>query len=60
MKLRVLAAFSTLALASATLLAAPPPGADQFRLKPGAKGKVCLTCHADFEETLKLPFVHTP
>ncbi len=33
---------------------------DAFRLKPGAKGKVCLTCHAAFQEKLKLPFVHTP
>ena len=33
---------------------------DKFRLKPGAKGKVCLTCHETFKEKLKLPFVHTP
>jgi predicted CXXCH cytochrome family protein len=33
---------------------------DQFRLKPGAKGKVCLTCHTAFQEKMKLPFVHTP
>ncbi len=33
---------------------------NKFRLKPGAKGKVCLTCHPAFEKTLKLPFVHTP
>jgi DmsE family decaheme c-type cytochrome len=32
----------------------------QFRLKPGAKLKACLTCHADFEEKLKKQFVHTP
>lgn len=33
---------------------------DKFKLKPGAKGKVCLTCHVDFEDTLKLPSVHAP
>ena len=33
---------------------------DQFRLKPGAKGKVCLSCHTAFQEKMKLPFVHTP
>lgn len=32
----------------------------KFRLKPGAEGKVCLTCHETFKEKLKLPFVHTP
>jgi predicted CXXCH cytochrome family protein len=33
---------------------------DKFRLKPGAKGRVCLTCHVAFQERLKLPSVHTP
>lgn len=33
---------------------------DAFRLKPGAKGKVCLTCHVAFQEKMKLPFIHTP
>lgn len=33
---------------------------DKHRLKPGAKGKVCVTCHVAFQEKLKLPFVHTP
>lgn len=33
---------------------------DQFRLKPGAKGKVCLNCHVAFSEKMKLPFIHTP
>lgn len=37
-------------------------GAEQnpFRLKPGAQGKNCLTCHVDFQDKLKQPFVHTP
>jgi predicted CXXCH cytochrome family protein len=33
---------------------------DAFHLKPGAKGKICLTCHVAFQETMKLPYVHTP
>jgi len=33
---------------------------DNFKLKPGAEGKICLTCHVQFEEKLKDPFVHTP
>jgi DmsE family decaheme c-type cytochrome len=32
----------------------------KFNLKPGAQQKVCLTCHANFEEKLKKAFVHTP
>ena len=33
---------------------------NKFRLKPDAKGKLCLTCHDQFKEKLKSPFVHTP
>jgi DmsE family decaheme c-type cytochrome len=33
---------------------------DNFKLKPGARGKICLGCHVDFEDKLKNPFVHTP
>lgn len=33
---------------------------NRFRLKPGAKGKICLDCHVDFQDKLKNPFVHTP
>jgi predicted CXXCH cytochrome family protein len=33
---------------------------DAYRLKPGATGTVCLSCHVDFEETVSQPFVHTP
>jgi len=34
--------------------------ANPFRLKPDARLKICLTCHADFEDKLKKPFIHTP
>ena len=35
-------------------------GEDKFKLKAGARGKICLTCHATFEEKMKQPYVHTP
>jgi predicted CXXCH cytochrome family protein len=31
-----------------------------YHLKPGARGTLCLQCHVTFQETVKLPFVHTP
>ena len=33
---------------------------NKFRLKPDAKGKLCLECHDNFKEKLKNQFVHTP
>jgi len=33
---------------------------NKFRLKPDAKGKLCLSCHDNFREKLKSQFVHTP
>ena len=55
----------TLALAIALLLvpalvAAVASAQNKYRLKPGAAGKVCLDCHADFQDKLKAKFVHTP
>jgi DmsE family decaheme c-type cytochrome len=32
----------------------------QFKLRPGARGQICLGCHVDMKEKLKAPFVHTP
>ena len=54
---KIVLPFLGLAVLSAASLALSQ---DQFRLKPGAKGKVCLTCHTAFQEKMKLPFVHTP
>lgn len=34
--------------------------AAKFKLKPGAAGKLCLECHVDFQDTIKMPSVHTP
>jgi len=33
---------------------------NKYKLKPGAEGKLCLSCHADFGEKMKSKFVHTP
>ena len=33
---------------------------NKFKLKPDAKGKLCLNCHENFKEKLSDPFVHTP
>jgi predicted CXXCH cytochrome family protein len=32
----------------------------KYKLKTGAKGEICLTCHVTFKETLKKKFIHTP
>ncbi len=47
--------------AAAAVGAVKPSAEPDFRkLKPGAVGKVCLECHADFQEKLDRKFVHTP
>ncbi len=59
MKTRLIIAF----VLSAALCAAGAAGQTdeaKFKLKPGAKGKACLSCHVQFQETMKQPFVHTP
>lgn len=32
----------------------------QFKLKPGANGKLCLKCHNSFQEKMTRKYVHTP
>jgi predicted CXXCH cytochrome family protein len=51
-----------LALAAPLAAGAAPgnPVNPAFKLRAGAEGKLCLDCHAAFEETLKKAFVHTP
>lgn len=49
-----------LAVALPVSAAAAPAPPDKFKLKPGARGRVCLSCHGDFQATLDRPFVHTP
>ena len=33
---------------------------NKFKLKPDARGKLCLSCHDNFQEKLKNQFIHTP
>jgi predicted CXXCH cytochrome family protein len=47
-------------IVAAALLASPATAAEEFKLRPGARGKLCVGCHDGFAETLKKPFVHTP
>jgi predicted CXXCH cytochrome family protein len=44
------------------LLSAPTLGfgAKTFKLKPGARGKLCTDCHDEFAGLLKKRFLHTP
>ena len=49
-----------LAVLVALGLAAPAFADNPYRLKPGATGDLCLECHLTVQETMKLPYVHTP
>ena len=49
-----------LGMMSYLMMAAPAGAANQFNLKPGAQGKICLKCHTTFEKTLKSRAVHSP
>ncbi len=47
-------------VASSLFIVTPAYSQEKFKLKPGAKGKICLNCHVNFQDKLKSPFVHTP
>lgn len=32
----------------------------EYKLKPGAAGKLCINCHTAFQEKMQKPYVHTP
>lgn len=52
-----------LALLPVLLLAGLPAkggSAEKLKLKMGARGELCLTCHVDFKDKLKKRFLHTP
>ena len=48
----------SLCIISSLIFAAPAYSEGKFKLKPGAKGKICLQCHETFKKTLKSRFVH--
>ncbi len=45
---------------SALVFIAPAYSKDDFKLKPDAKGNICLTCHEAFQEKVKSLYIHTP
>jgi len=57
LRIRALLVLLAVPLLGATV---PPAGPNPHRLKPGAQGRLCLECHTTFQDTVKLPFVHTP
>ena len=50
--------FLLLGIISSFIIVAPGHTANKFKLKPGAKGRVCVKCHEDFQKILKSRFVH--
>ena len=60
MKLSVKILFLLLVLISFLIVSLGYGQQNKFKLKPEAKGKLCLNCHEDFKEKLKNQFVHTP
>lgn len=57
MNLRYNILFSTFVIV-ALIFVAVVYSEDKFKLKPGAKGKICLNCHETFQKKLKSLFVH--
>ncbi len=37
-----------------------PKGAPNLKLKPGADGRVCIECHAEFQKVLRQAVIHAP
>ena len=57
---RRLTALRLFAFALVLVIASAGYAADKFKLKPGARGKLCVECHDEFKETLGKPVVHKP
>lgn len=47
-----------LCMISLLVIAAPVYPANEFKLKAGAKGELCLKCHETFQKTLKSRYLH--
>jgi len=52
--------YPKLAVLVALALATPAFAENPYRLKAGATGELCLECHVAVQETMALPYVHTP
>ena len=48
----------SLCFESFIILATPAYAQDEFKLRPGAKGTICLKCHESFQQTLANKFLH--
>lgn len=48
----------SISILTGLIFAGPSYPVDKFKLKSGAKGKLCLKCHETFKKTLKSRFVH--
>lgn len=48
----------SLYLLSSVIIAVPAYSKDDFKLKPGARGELCLRCHETVKKTVKSSFVH--
>jgi predicted CXXCH cytochrome family protein len=57
---RPLAIALLLGLALTLAPASAVSAAEKFKLRPGARGKLCVECHDGIAELLAKPFVHTP
>jgi len=60
MKLSAKILFLLMALISFLIVSLGYGQQNKFKLKPDAKGKLCLNCHEGFKEKIKNQFVHTP
>ena len=60
MTARCAIASSVLGVAMVLLVASRASAEADFKLKPGARGRICLDCHDGFADVLKKRFVHTP
>ena len=52
--------FTILLIAISLFLPLTTHGQEEFKLKEGASGKICLGCHDRLQEIMEKPFVHTP
>lgn len=60
MKFRETIILLSLALLTFVLIATSALAEGPFKLRPGAKGKLCLTCHTAFSAKMDAKYIHTP
>ncbi|MBN1957143.1 MAG: cytochrome C [Desulfuromonadales bacterium] len=60
MKLREMLFVILLTAAMLCLMQLPVMAEGKFKLKPGARGKLCLSCHTAFSSKMNAKHIHTP